>query len=291
MTATQAQPLWTRTFLLLCTAQFFGSAQHALLQPTFPLYITSLGGTPFQVGLVLACFAVTSVVFRPMIGAWADSWSEAGVSMCGLALLSAAMLFCFIPFAPATMFANALRGLGWAAMSAAGYSMLALSAPPERRGEASGYYSGVQASGTILLPAVALWLIAAPFGGFTLVYVVAIVLAATGALTSATLKRLLPKKAPNPHAAAGTWWQEILTVLDREIILASILSFASHVTFPHWQASSCSTPVSSPSTISAGFSSSAARPVCYRARCSAKFPTTSAAAAPCSPALSCSASP
>jgi MFS family permease len=232
MTATQAQPLWTRTFLLLCTAQFFGSAQHALLQPTFPLYITSLGGTPFQVGLVLACFAVTSVVFRPMIGAWADSWSEAGVSMCGLALLSAAMLFCFIPFAPATMFANALRGLGWAAMSAAGYSMLALSAPPERRGEASGYYSGVQASGTILLPAVALWLIAAPFGGFTLVYVVAIVLAATGALTSATLKRLLPKKAPNPHAAAGTWWQEILTVLDREIILASILSFASHVTFP-----------------------------------------------------------
>ena len=72
MTLHQPQTLWTRTFLLLCTAQFFGSAQHALLQPTFPLYITSLGGTPFQVGLVLACFAVTSVVFRPMIGAWAS---------------------------------------------------------------------------------------------------------------------------------------------------------------------------------------------------------------------------
>ena len=68
------------------------------------------------------------------------------------------------------MFANALRGIGWAAMSAAGYSMLALSAPPQRRGEASGYYSGVQASGTILLPAVALWLIGAPFGGFRVVF-------------------------------------------------------------------------------------------------------------------------
>jgi MFS family permease len=30
----------------------------------------------------------------------------------------------------------------------------------------------------------------------------------------------------------GPWWQEILSVLDREIILASVLSFMSHVTFP-----------------------------------------------------------
>ena len=237
MAAPKSQSLWTPVFALLCCAQFFGSAQHALLQPTFPLYITSLGGTPFQVGLVLACFAVTSVVFRPLIGGWADQWSEAGVSVCGLSLLSAAVLFCFLPFTEAIMFANALRGLGWAAMSAAGYSLLALSAPPQRRGEASGYYSGVQASGTILLPALALWLIylpsKAPFGGFHAVFVVAIALAAIGASASAILLRQLPKKIHNPHAAAlGPWWQEILNVLDREIILASVLSFFSHVTFP-----------------------------------------------------------
>ena len=174
MAAGKSQSLWTPTFALLCCAQFFGSAQHALLQPTFPLYITSLGGTPFKVGLVIACFAVTSVVFRPLIGGWADKWSETRVLICGLLLLSAAVFFCFIPFAETTMFANALRGLGWAGLSAAGYSLLALSAPAERRGEASGYYSGIQASGTILLPAVALWLIDAPFGGFRTVFVVAI---------------------------------------------------------------------------------------------------------------------
>ena len=232
MNAATNTTLWTRTFILVCSAQFFGSAQHALLQPTFPLYITTLGGTPFKVGLVLACFAVTSVVFRPLIGGWADSWSEAGVSMCGLALLSAAVTFCFIPVAEATMFANALRGLGWAAMSAAGYSMLALSAPAHRRGEASGYYSGIQASGTILLPAVALWLIAARFGGFRVVFAVAIVLAAVGAVISARLKHELPRKTTAAHADIGPWWREILRVLDREIILASILSFVSHVTFP-----------------------------------------------------------
>ncbi|MSP38247.1 MAG: MFS transporter [Deltaproteobacteria bacterium] len=233
MTTPQSQSLWTRSFILLCCAQFLGSSQHALLQPTFPLYITSLGGTPFQVGLVLACFAVTSVVFRPLIGAWADRWSEPGVSICGSSLLSAAVFFCFIPFISALMFASALRGLGWAAMSAAGYSMLALSAPPARRGEASGYYSGVQASGTILLPAVALWLIAQPFGGFNVVFAVAIALAAFGAGISTMLKRHMPKKIHHAEPAdAPPWWREILNVLDRDIILASVLSFFSHVTFP-----------------------------------------------------------
>jgi len=203
------------------------------LQPTFPLYITTLGGTPFKVGLVIACFAVTSVIFRPVIGGWADNWSEVGVLICGLLLLSTAVTFCFIPFAEATMFANALRGLGWAGLSAAGYSLLALTAPAERRGEASGYYSGVQASGTILLPAVALWLIYAPFGGFHVVFGVAVALAAVGAGAGALLARRAPKPAPRRHSTdSAPWWREILNVLDREIILASVLSFVSHVTFP-----------------------------------------------------------
>lgn len=181
MPAGKSQSLWTPTFALLCCAQFFGSAQHALLQPTFPLYITSLGGTPFKVGLVIACFAVTRVVFRPLIGGWADKWSETGVLICGLGCLSIAVVFCFIRLAEATMFANALRGLGWAAMSAAGYSLLALSAPAERRGEASGYYSGVQASGTIFVAGGGALANLCPVWRLSHRFFVAIALAAIGA--------------------------------------------------------------------------------------------------------------
>ena len=229
----KSQLLWTPTFALLCCAQFFGSAQHALLQPTFPLYISSLGGTPFKVGVVLACFAATSVIFRPIIGGWADRWSEAGVLTCGLVLLSSAVIFCFFPVAEATMFANALRGLGWAGLNAGGYSLLALSAPAERRGEASGYYSGVQASGSILLPAAALWLIYAPFGGFRVVFAVAVLLAAVGAGAGSILARHAPQPGRNRRAfSPAPWWREVLTILDREIILASALSFSAHVTFP-----------------------------------------------------------
>jgi MFS family permease len=233
MSAEKSQSLWTPAFALLCCAQFLGSSHHALLQPTFPLYITALGGTPLKVGFVLACFAVTSVVFRPLIGGWADRWSEPRVLTCGLLLLSGAVFLCFIPFAEVTMFANALRGIGWAGLSAGGYSLLALRAPPARRGEASGYYSGVQASGTILFPAVALWLIDAPFGGFHAVFFLAIALAASGAAAGGILSRRAPQPAHDRRTVlSGPWWREILNVLDREIILASVLSFASHVTFP-----------------------------------------------------------
>ena len=58
MTAT----IWTKTFILLCAAQLLGYAQHMMLAPVLPLYLTQLGGSPSVVGLVLACFAVTSVV-------------------------------------------------------------------------------------------------------------------------------------------------------------------------------------------------------------------------------------
>ncbi|HEY7165894.1 MAG TPA: MFS transporter, partial [Candidatus Binatia bacterium] len=64
----KAESIWTRPFALLCFAEFLGYAQHAVLQPTFPLYIAHLGGSPFTVGLVIACFGVTSVVSRPILG-------------------------------------------------------------------------------------------------------------------------------------------------------------------------------------------------------------------------------
>src|SRR5678816_4050137 len=88
MTVKKSESIWTRTFLLLCSAQFLGYAQHAVLTPVLPLYVTHLGGSPFMVGLVLAAFAATSVVVRPVVGHWADRWNEAGVMVSGLVSVS-----------------------------------------------------------------------------------------------------------------------------------------------------------------------------------------------------------
>ena len=138
MTTAKPDSLWTRTFLLLCAAQFLGYAQNAMLAPILPLYVTQLGGSPFIVGMVLATFAATSVIIRPLVGHWADRWSEAGVMIAGLLFQGASIFFCFIPWIGTTMLANGLRGIGWGGLNTGGYSLLAHIAPQSRRGEASG---------------------------------------------------------------------------------------------------------------------------------------------------------
>lgn len=225
--------IWTRTFALLCLAQFFGYAQQFLLQPTFPLYVTHLGGSPFIVGLVLASFAVTSVIFRPFIGYWVDRWSEAGILVCGTLLLGVAVLLCFIPVVGASMLANGLRGIGWAGLNSGGYSLLAGSAPLARRGETSGFYTGVQSSATIFFPAVALWLLNAPLGGFGVVFLVAVALGFSGAVTGLLLGRSVPPKTQAADLAETSSWQsECFNLLEREMRLPAALIFCLHFSIP-----------------------------------------------------------
>jgi MFS family permease len=225
--------IWTPAFALLCVAQFLGYAQNSILQPTFPLYVTQLGGSPFIVGLVLGSFAVTSIILRPVIGHWADRWNETGVMVAGLLFMGASVLLCFFPSIETTMLANGLRGIGWGGLNAAGYILLAMSAPEARRGEASGYYSGIQGSATILFPAVALWLIYAPFGGFQAVFGVAVALAVLAAAVGIGITHYIPPAAHRrPLGDSTPWWRELLNFVDRDILPPSAMLFCLNLSFP-----------------------------------------------------------
>ncbi|MBI3062877.1 MAG: MFS transporter, partial [Deltaproteobacteria bacterium] len=230
MTNSKAESIWSRAFALLCLAEFLGYAQHAVLQPTFPLYITHLGGSPFVVGLVIASFGVTSVISRPILGYWADRWSLAGVMILGFVAQAASLSLCLIPFAGAAMFANGLRGIGWSGMNTGAYTLLAISAPSERRGEASGYFGSAQSAATVLLPAVALWIIDARFGGFHAAFILAMSLVLGGAGAAYALSREIP---PGPRSAQPdspeSWWREIISVFDRSVVLPAALTFLLHL--------------------------------------------------------------
>jgi MFS family permease len=231
--ATKNESIWTRTFALLCLAQVLGYAQHFMLQPTLPLYVIYLGGTPFAVGLVLASFATTSVIIRPLMGHWADRSGEARVMSYGMLFQSLTVLLCLVPLTQITMLANGLRGIGWAGLNAGGYSMLALTAPLARRGEAAGYYSGVQNSASILFPAFALWLIDASFGGYPVVFIGAALLALSGSACAVLLSRKIPRSA-HPVQARNSlpWWREIFTLIERDVLLPSSLHFCLQLTMP-----------------------------------------------------------
>ena len=234
MIVKKSESIWTRTFLLLCSAQFLGYAQHAVLTPVLPLYVTHLGGSAFIVGLVLATFAATSVVVRPLVGHWADRWNEAGVMVSGLVFQGVSIFFCFIPFVGATMLANGLRGIGWAGLNTGGYSLLALTAPESRRGEASGLYSGVQSASAILFPALALWLLQVSSGGFAAVFVASALFSFAGAALGAIMARGVPRTVARNTEPESTrhWWREIFHFIERDILLPSIILFWLNISLP-----------------------------------------------------------
>ena len=225
--------IWTRTFTLLCLAEFLGYAQHFALQPALPLYITHLGGSPFIVGLVIAAFGITSVITRPIIGYWVDRWSPSGMMVLGMVVQALSIVVCFLPFSTAVILSNALRGIGWSSMAAAGYTLLASAAPPARRGEASGYFGGVQSSATIIFPAFSLWMLDASFGGFYAAFVFAIILVAGGASAALMLSRATAARGQATNLdAAEPWWREIMNVVDRHILAAALLIFTLNLSLP-----------------------------------------------------------
>src|SRR6516164_1536984 len=234
MTPSRPDSLWTRTFLLLCAAQFLGYAQNAMLAPILPLYVTQLGGSPFIVGLVLACFAVTSVLVRPLVGHWADRWSEAGVMIAGLLFQGASITLCLLPWIGTTMLANGLRGVGWGGLNTGGYSLLAHIAPESRRGEASGLYTGVQSASSILFPAFALWLLHASFGGFAAAFLVTTVFSWIAAALGAAIPRhVTVRDRAGHHSALGSdWWRAIFHFIEVDILLPSVMLLWLNLSLP-----------------------------------------------------------
>lgn len=232
MTTTKADSIWSQTFALLCLAQLLSYAHNALLTPTLPLYVTHLGGSPCVVGLVLAAFAVTSVFLRPLSGYWTDTWSAAGVMTSGCFIMGASLLLFFIPIPETLMLGNGLRGIGWAGLNTGGYVVLALTAPVMRRGEASGYYTGVQGTVSILFPAVALWLIDAPLGGLR------VVMGLSGALTVAAgfiglvLGRSVPSAASDHLESPGRVQLNPFALVEREVLLAAAFLLGLNLTHP-----------------------------------------------------------
>ncbi len=220
--------LATKPFVLLCLSMFLGYANQWVLTPVIPLYVQDLGGSTFTAGLALLAFAVPSVIFRPLVGRVADRWSAAGVLAIGLALLAAGTLGFLIPLLAMLFVGNVVRGLGWAGVNTGGYTTLAIAAPPDRRGEAAGYYSSVTTSATIAFPALGLWLIGGD-GGFQTVFLLSTVLALLGLPIACSLARRKDetKEAPSPGGGTGR-----ARLLERGVLLATGLNLCSSLVAP-----------------------------------------------------------
>jgi predicted MFS family arabinose efflux permease len=181
-------PIWTAGYVTLVGAVLFTYLNHMALLPIIPLFVTEYGGTEFFAGVVLASFSVASFVLRPRIGRIVDAWDAGSVLFVGCVVLAASTAGMLLPVLWFMLLANAVRGVGWAAINTGSHVVLARLAPSERRGEASGYFTLFQSLAAASGPPLALYWLGRT-GSFNGVFLACGVSAAAAAVLSTSVRQ------------------------------------------------------------------------------------------------------
>ena len=137
--------------------------------PVLPHYVRGpLDSGDVIVGVVIGCYAVTGLIFRPIAGRIADTRGRRRAVLMGTGLTALAGLLYMVPAGvPGLIVARLILGVGEGTIFTAGSAWIVDLAPPGRRGRVIGLYglavwSGLSIGpliGSVLLHAVDYWLV------------------------------------------------------------------------------------------------------------------------------------
>ena len=129
-------------FLVLCLIGFVAFFSSYLRLPVMPLFATSLGADPSQVGIINGAFTLTAGLLSIPAGMLADRVGRklpVVIGALAMALSSLLIPLCWQPLQMAVVYV--LFGVGLAAFAPAMLSMVADVVPPEKFGQAYGWYT------------------------------------------------------------------------------------------------------------------------------------------------------
>jgi MFS family permease len=139
----------------LVAATFFHFASLYYLVSTLPLYARHLGGSTWEVGLIIGILALTSLAARPFVGASMDRTGRRRFLLAGAAIYVLASLgYWAIRSVPVLLLWRVFHGVGLAAFSSAAASLAADLAPPGRRGATMGVFGLAQAAALTVGPGI-----------------------------------------------------------------------------------------------------------------------------------------
>jgi len=147
-------PAQTKNLAVLAISGLLFWTSLTSLLPTLPAYIIDIGGSKYQVGLVMGSFAIGLLLFRAQLGQLSDQRSRKLVVMIGTFVVGTAPVgYFFVDSIPLLIAFRAFHGISIAAFTT-GYSTLVVDwSPPEKRGELIGYMSLVVPVGLAVGPA------------------------------------------------------------------------------------------------------------------------------------------
>lgn len=158
MNRTVNQPkLWTGSFIKICLVNFFVFVNFHALLPTFPFFVTYLGGDAVAIGSATALFSIASILSRPFVGWLIDTKGRCSILVLGLIGMTLIPMGYFVSagIAMAVVLRTA-HGAFHAASSNASSTWVADIVPHSRMGEGLGMYGLSMALSTAVAPALGL---------------------------------------------------------------------------------------------------------------------------------------
>ncbi|WP_373828098.1 MFS transporter [Bacteroides heparinolyticus] len=188
MDRTTEQPrLWTGSFIRICLVNFFIFVNFHALLPTFPFFISYLGGDAVTIGLATALFSIASIVSRPFVGWLVDTRGRFTILVLGLVGMALIPMGYFVSAGIAlAVLLRTAHGIFHAASSNASSTWVTDIIPHSRMGEGLGMYGLSMAISTAVAPALGL----AVMGewGFCPLFAIAALVALVALLTGAGIR-------------------------------------------------------------------------------------------------------
>jgi predicted MFS family arabinose efflux permease len=135
------EKILTRNFVLSFFAQFAFSSVFFILIPTIPIYLSKLGSTDAEIGILVGALSVSSLFLRPFVGRALLRIPERKFMTTGaiLYICSSVGYLLAPPFWP-LLIVRVLQGIGLALFATASFTLVSRISPETRRGQSLGYF-------------------------------------------------------------------------------------------------------------------------------------------------------
>lgn len=149
--------LWTGSFIRICLVNLFIFVNFHALLPTFPFFVTYLGGDSVTIGLATALFSIASIVSRPFVGWLVDTKGRCTILLIGLIGMALIPMGYFVSAGISlAILLRTAHGVFHAASSNASSTWVTDILPHSRMGEGLGMYGLSMAISTAVAPALGL---------------------------------------------------------------------------------------------------------------------------------------
>jgi MFS family permease len=176
-----APRLLTGPFVRLWIGTFLFYLSFYLLLPVTPLYAAHLGGRESEIGYIIGVFALTAMVLKPISGVGIDRWGRRPILLAGaMVFFTSSLLYGLARSVRGLMALRSFHGIGMGLNPTAATAMATDLAPPERRGEAMGYFGAGANVALAVGPALGIWIVNASSFQALFFYSAAVALVSVG---------------------------------------------------------------------------------------------------------------